>query len=236
VNSPAVRIIGDGIAQPFKLMKFTLIYDGNLPASGNKSKPLEAGRIRNVLHDQLADLWESHIVFRQLARTARVSSSGKRFLSRSGIVDVLPSYEEPIRPVHPTEIDLCGPILVDGSVGYIPAVRKSLQLVCAIDILFLRHEEPGSLVLQGGDLDNRIKCLFDGLRVPSPDEASKAETPMADPLYCLLEQDTLISDFSVKTGRLLGSRTKKPHAVRLWMDVTIKVLRVTEENMCLLSD
>lgn len=235
MSAPTVRIIGDGIAQPFRLMKFTLVYDGDLPATGNKSKPDEAGRIRNVLHDQLADLWESHIVFRQLARTARVSESGKRVLSRTGVVDRLPAYDQPVTPVHPGTIDLCAPITVAG-VGYIPAVRRSLHLVCELDILFLRREEPGSLVFQGGDLDNRIKCLFDALRVPSADEAKKAPTTTDDPLYCLLEQDTLISDFSVKTGRLLGSRNKKPHAVRLWIDVTIKVLRVTEENMCLLSD
>ena len=81
------RVIGDGISQPFNLMKFTLVYDGDLPSTGSKSRPDEAGRIRNALHDQLADLWETHIVFRQLARTARVSESGKRRLGRSGIVE-----------------------------------------------------------------------------------------------------------------------------------------------------
>ena len=30
-------------------MKFTLIYDGDLPASGNKSKPKAASRMRNEL-------------------------------------------------------------------------------------------------------------------------------------------------------------------------------------------
>ena len=52
-------------------MKFTLIYDGDLPASGNSSKPAVASSIRNQLHDQLDDLWKSHVVLRQLARTAR---------------------------------------------------------------------------------------------------------------------------------------------------------------------
>jgi hypothetical protein len=157
-------------------------------------------------------------------------------LQRSGVVDVAPTYDGPIPPVPLGHVDLCAPIPVKGSGKYLPLVRKSLHLVCAIDILFLRHEEPGSLVFQGGDIDNRIKCLFDALRVPNADEASKAPTPTADPLFVLLEQDALISDFSVKTGRLLGNPAKKAHAVRLWMDISVKVLRVTDENMCLLSD
>jgi hypothetical protein len=221
---------------PQKLMKFTLVYDGDLPASGNSPKPLYGGKIRNVVHDQLADLWDSHIVLRQLARTARVPMSGTKLLGTGGQAEVLPTYEEPIRPAHDRQIDLCAPIHIAGSASFIPLVRKSLHLVCSIDVLFLRHEEPGSLVFQGGDLDNRIKLLFDGLRVPSPHEATKSEKPTANPMYCLLEQDSLISDFSVKTGRLLGGRDKRPHAVRLWMDITVKILRVTEQNMCLLGD
>jgi hypothetical protein len=49
-----------------------------------------------------------------------------------------------------------------------PIVQSSLHMVCAIDILFLRKEAPGELILQGGDIDNRIKTLFDALRMPDP--------------------------------------------------------------------
>ena len=52
-------------------MKFTLVYDDNLPSSGNKGQPVEASKIRNKLHDQLADLWNNHVVFRELKWTAR---------------------------------------------------------------------------------------------------------------------------------------------------------------------
>ena len=111
----------------------------------------------------------------------------------------------------------------------------SLNLACAIDILFLRHEDPGSLVLQGGDIDGRIKTLFDALRIPSEEEEKVGGAPTDNPLYCLLESDSLISDLSVRTARLLGDRTKKPHAVRLTIDITIKVLRVMDQNQCLIG-
>src|SRR5207249_2137513 len=35
------------LAKPLELMKFTLIYDGDLPSSGNKSKTPDVCRIRN---------------------------------------------------------------------------------------------------------------------------------------------------------------------------------------------
>jgi hypothetical protein len=227
------------LAEPFELMKFTLIYDGDLPASANRSKTTHVSRIRDQFHDQLADLWESHIVLRQLARTARTRPNpGAGYLvGREPIWSppVLPEYNDPIPPLMPGQTDLCAPIQVPNSAAYLPLIRKSLNLACAVDILFLRHEDPGSLILQGGDIDGRIKTLFDALRMPSEDEERAGGIPTATPLYCLLESDSLISDLSVRTGQLLGDRTKKPHTVRLTIDVTIKVLRVMNENQCLIG-
>jgi hypothetical protein len=62
------------------------------------------------------------------------------------------------------------PIKVRGR-QFIPLVRKSLALTCELDILFLRNDAPRSVVTSsGGDLDNRIKTLFDGLRLPEPND------------------------------------------------------------------
>jgi hypothetical protein len=99
----------------------------------------------------------------------------------------------------------------------------------------LRHEEPFNLLKQGGDLDGRIKTLFDALRMPDPKNEYVGETPIANPLYVLLEDDALIYEFSLKSGRLLGADPSKNHAVRLNIDVTIKVLRVFEQNQCLVG-
>jgi len=226
------------LAEPFELMKFTLIYDGDLPTTGNRPKPPDVSRIRNEFHDQLADLWDSHIVLRQLERTARTQPYVGGFFGGGQIVyspSELPDYKEPVPPLKPGQTDFCAPIQVPNSAAYKPLIRKSLNLACAVDILFLRHEDPGSLVLQGGDIDGRIKTLFDALRMPTEAEEKAGGEPTANPLYCLMESDSLISDLSVKTGRLLGQRTKKVHAVRLTIDVTVKVLRVMYENQCLIG-
>ena len=45
-------------------------------------------------------------------------------------------------------------------------VRKSLDLGCSLKVNFLRNESVGSLITQADDLDNRIKTLFDALRMP----------------------------------------------------------------------
>ena len=62
----------------------------------------------------------------------------------------------------------------------------------------------GRIVHNGGDLDNRIKTLFDALRVPS----AASEIPKPDQfdyssggMYCLLQDDKLISRVSLKSYR-----------------------------------
>jgi len=93
---------------------------------------------------------------------------------------------------------------IDG-ITFIPAVYAGLCLIARLDILFLRPEDPGKVVTQGGDLDNRIKTLFDGLRVPKHDELPKNIATSTDPVWCLLEDDALVTEFSVRTDRLLAA-------------------------------
>jgi len=258
------------LAEPLELVKFTLIFDGDLPSAGNRPQPGSASDIRNVFHDQLADFWDSHVVLRQLARTARTYPHGAYYASEKYPAPGLPKYDEPIPPLNPGQTDYCAPILVvsNSEIGFsnrrqntrtegfqriiyyqigryrplvpkvgnfIPIIRHSLHLACAVDILFLRHEEPLTLMKNGGDLDGRLKTLFDALKMSNPKDRYVGLPPTADPLYVVLEDDDLISDFSVKSGRLLGKAAKKPHAVRLTIDVTVEVLRVFQQNQCLIG-
>lgn len=228
------------LAEPLELMKFTLIYDGDLPSNG--SRAMYAGLIRNELHDQLADLWDSSVILRQLARTARTTplhlgggffGGGPPTFSSTQ----LPDYMGPIPPLMEGQTDLCAPISRPAiSCAFKPLIRHSLYLGCHIDILFLRHDEPFNLMKAGGDLDNRIKTLFDGLRMPDEVSEQGSVVPTADPLCVLLQDDALISGFSVKTAKLLGGSEKQKHRVRLTMDVTVKVLRFFPQNQCLIGD
>jgi hypothetical protein len=83
---------------------------------------------------------------------------------------------------------------------------------------------------------NRIKTLFDALKMPRQIEELGRIAPTADPLYVLLEDDALIYDLSIKSGKLLGRGEKTTHEVRLTIDVTITVLRVFDQNQCLVGN
>jgi hypothetical protein len=105
-------------------------------------------------------------------------------------------------------------------------VTKDLGLVCGLDILFLRPEPPGSVV-QSGDLDNRLKTLFDALRMPGPDANELAgNLPESDevPFYCLVEDDKSISQISVQTDTLLQpiGESYNKHDARLIIKVRIR--------------
>jgi hypothetical protein len=117
-------------------------------------------------------------------------------------------------------------------------VREKLHLVCDLDILFLRRDNPGNLISQGGDLDNRIKVLFDALRMPQDDNEVRGLDPESSCiLLCLTEDDKLITGFRVTTDRLLEPALSEAEEndVRLIINVEVKVTRLTEENMAYFS-
>lgn len=214
---------------PLAIMRFHLVFSGQLPASGNSSKPEDVRRIRDTFHPQLKYLWDTHAALKRLRHTAIVPTMRNAYFSSgdSPLIDVDGDPD----PVPPGFVDLLEPVSKSGK-NYHPLVRKSLDLNCVLSIMFLRQEDPGSLVLQGGDLDGRLKTLFDALRVPDL-EVEKKYPQAQDPTYCLLESDTLISDFDVATGRLLTATSSHPHEVHLVIEAEVRVLRLGSWNVCL---
>jgi hypothetical protein len=213
-------------------MRFRLVFQGPLPGSGNSSKPADVRDIRDKFHPQLKFLWESHTALKRLKQNSIVSTHPGRDLALSDS-----PYQEPRDlnrfPMRDYETDLCSPIR-ENEKSYIPLVRKSLSLNCHLNILFLRKEDPGALVLQGGDIDNRLKTLFDALRKPEM-EVAVNYPQQNDPLYCLLESDTLISGFDVDTDRLLVPETGRNNEVHLIIEVVIRVLDIGPWNMSLVG-
>lgn len=214
-------------------MKFTLIYDGPLPA-GTRKRAEYAGKIRNYLHPQLSDLWENHVILRELTHVGRGTTQGLGDLGLVFEPAVLSEFSGAPPPLRKDQVDLTAPVEIAGF-KFKPLVRRDLYLACSIDILFLRHEEPGHLFEQAGDVDNRLKCFFDGLKVPDENQLQAADIPIDNPLCCLLDDDRYISDFSVRSGRLLGKDDKQHFDVRIQADITVKVLRVFHANMCLVG-
>jgi hypothetical protein len=80
--------------------------------------------------------------------------------------------------------------------------------------------------MQGGDLDGRLKTVFDALRLPDNKAETNDATPTADedPFFCLLQDDKLISEVSVTTDELLvlpNERQVKPNDAFLVIRVQI---------------
>lgn len=106
-----------------------------------------------------------------------------------------------------------------------PLVTEAHCLRCALDILFLRPEESGMLI-QSGDIDARLKTIFDALRMPKNLEEAGGFAPQADedPFFCLLEDDKLISEIKVTTDSLLllpREREIKPNDALLVIHVKL---------------
>lgn len=188
-------------------MEFHLIYAGDLlKAAGNAStRAWEKHAIRRYLHDQMKRLWETHPALRYYGDKT-VEEPG---MAPQQFLDVLAHTHE------------------QSGIGFIPLITGPNGLVCSLDILFLRPGQPGSILESAGDIDNRIKVLIDALRVPhSESEMPKkpGDDPDPNPVYCLLEDDKLITTLRVKTDRLLFSKGDNPLEVCL-------VIRVKTSNV-----
>ena len=222
------------------VMRFHLVYQGQLPSAGNKAKPDDVLRIRRELSPQLKFLWETHQALQVLkhdgATERHTPVMQMKSVNDPGFIAFVDSGQASRRGMaarYPDEWDdLLEPISV-GNKRYSPLVRESLSLNCELEILFLRQQDPGQLISQGGDIDGRMKTLLDALRIPHKDEQDR-NTPDEDELWCLMESDTLVSDLSIETDRLLFPQSTHPHEVHLTIAVRLNVLRVGNHNVCLL--
>lgn len=201
-------------------MEFKLTYHGPLWSTGNRSTPNKSAKkhlLRTAFHSQLETLWSTQPTLCEL-RAARHTSlddcwdPGLVGNFDGGLLDQ-PDTKKPY-------IDL----LVDeyGSKGVLwaPLVTKRMGLQCSVEILFLRNGMPGE-VLRSGDIDGRLKTVFDALCIPTTTdgiELSKCPRPM----FCVLDDDSQISSVSVQTDQLL-ERSIAPvdHEARLV--VTVKI-------------
>jgi len=198
-------------------MKFTLTYDGELRANG---KPSHKWAICQQLSPQLRELWQVSPALLGLGEQRMVPLDGSY-----GVVlrhHTVPPVQQTAHLNSPeTWIDVLAPIVV-GNKEFTPLVRDTLSLHCALKILFLRKEERGKLIFQGGDIDNRLKTLFDALSIP--DSQQLVDDPTGnEPNFCLLENDRLISAVTVETQRMLSNPNANKHDVRLVIEVDVRV-------------
>jgi hypothetical protein len=121
---------------------------------------------------------------------------------------------------------------------WLPIVTEQSGLICRLEILMLRSGQPGQVLY---DVDNRIKTVFDALRMAKGTDELGARTRKGqaspaddeDPFYVLLEDDRLITHIAVTTDALLEPvpHVSQNEAVRLVINVTIRPYKVYLETV-----
>lgn len=183
-------------------MEFRLVYEGPLHGQGAKSP--HKWEIRRALHPQLQRLWQEQPLRDQAASLlAWPAQAGK------------PSV-----------------IVEKDGLRFAPLVTQRLNLYAEVSVLLFRQQERGALITDGGDLDNRLKTLLDGLRVPrGANEGRQAPPTTAEPqpFFCLLEDDSLVTKVTVESEQFL--RSAEPDLVLAIISVHVKKTRLTFDNM-----
>lgn len=164
-------------------MEFYIQYEGLVPsqnAGDKENKRFETHRIRRHFHPQLTRMWD-----RRLGQLANLPPRGdpSRIEQRKRYLD------------EASERCTTREVREETEFRFLPIVSTLENLVCALDITLYRHIEPGAIIGEGGDLDNRLKCLFDAMSMPQYASQLTNLTPEQSehPFFCLLQDDSLIT-------------------------------------------
>jgi hypothetical protein len=120
-----------------------------------------------------------------------------------------------------------------GNFNFLPLVSGLYSQIAQLNIFILWPDAPGYIVVNKGDIDNRLKTLLDALRIPmNIQEIPKNESPNEDEeiFYCLLEDDKLINKISITTDRLLYADVN-PSEVKLFIRVNIKPSKMAFDDI-----
>lgn len=186
-------------------MEFHLIYKGPLPSENRRNpRSREKHKVRKAFHKQLQELWKQNPLLRkQLEWPVIVMRTSANLVSYPGpgVLQLLHADKE--NPRAKPWVEHLADKHTKYGYRFVPLVLKEFGVTCSLDILFLRRDNPGNLIRTGGDIDNRIKVLLDGLKMPDSEIRGFKPEPHENPFFCLLEDDCLITGINVTTDRLL---------------------------------
>jgi len=157
-------------------MEFRILFRGHLPSEDKATVEMKHN-IRKQLHPQLREVWKGH-----------PSLSGSFKPNKAGVSRV----EEIAR-----DYSKC-------NFRFVPLIRKK-ENACSLNILILFRHEPYR-AYNAGDLDNRVKTLVDGLRMPDQCSEVTGQFPSGDenPFFVLMDDDRVIYEFQVTTDQLFA--------------------------------
>jgi hypothetical protein len=204
-------------------LKFTLTYEGELRLGSKRGSdgrtPADRKQaLRLHFHQQLRRFWQVNNFLKGWSKRTDAYSSER--------------MEEFLESISPK---------IDGT-RFIPLISRSACVDCWIDMRILR---PGHDLVNAPDIDNQVKVLFDGLKMPmTEDQMGENHKTSPDrspnPLYVLLEDDSLVSKLTSTQDELLQPVSSKHEVekndVRVLIDVHIRPQIPTPENVIFYSD
>lgn len=196
-------------------MQFRLTYRGRLPAeSRSETRAADKQRIRREMHRQLAELWEVNPFLREFLRP-HVDEWRLNTELNSATPPVMSDIFKPARVGPSLALRMATGFELAGY-KFLPLIGDAFEVktACALDILFLRRDAPGGLIRSGGDIDNRIKVLLDAFKMPQAGSGFQPDAPPRDdesPFFCLVQDDSLITELKVTTDRLLTPKADDEH-------------------------
>jgi len=215
-------VYSTGEAVEGECVEFRLLYSGNQLVSDGDATQKHV--IRRAFHPQLKQLWKSNSQLSDLAmrRGVYCFPDGTDFQSEG--------MPEQAREAFFAKM---GKLYERGGFHFVPLIEQANCLRVSLDILFLRRDQH-PMIKAGGDIDNRLKTLFDAFRVPDT-TAGLGGIPEAgeEPFFVLLQDDCLISEIRVNTDNLLMlPQQTAPNAkdAFLVIDVRLKPTKKTVHN------
>jgi hypothetical protein len=208
-------------------MKFRLFYEGRLLAANGDPRQGQADKmadhkheIRRAFHKQLKHFWSTNRFLSTHNTWGEMFNHPRD--TWMNLPELLVKYVE---RVHPT---------LNGF-SFVPLVCEEFEISCRLDLLILRRDKPGG-IFQSRDLDNRLKVIFDALKMPKNISELGAASPAEDenPLFVLLQEDSLIDHVSVETDELLDPPDmagRDDSYVRLIVQVTLAPVTATMFNL-----
>jgi hypothetical protein len=194
-------------------LEFRLTYEGPLlGASKGNTRARHKHDIRLALEPQLKRLWQVSPFLSELQ------------------VHRFPSFEAAVSgnvlknaawANHPTYVEHLSRANEYHNRTWLPLMGEDMGLTCGLDILFLRPGSRGGL-LNVGDIDGRLKTLFDALAIPK----SGSHIPASgsdEPTYVLLGDDRLISRVTVETDELLEPTSPEAGQGDARLVITVRV-------------
>jgi hypothetical protein len=115
-----------------------------------------------------------------------------------------------------------------GPFKFLPLATGQFGNIVSLEVIYLRAGDPGKILQGYGDIDNRLKTLFDALSRPNmlnqlPTDESPADGE--EPFYCLLEDDRLVGNVAVYSDMILeplpGAERIETNDARLLINVRV---------------